>query len=729
MIKLLKFENIYGIEKLNNISLINEDTIIYSPNGVMKSSFADGLETISNNENPKDIFNDIDGVYEIEYNDGVVNKVITDASPDKKMNLFVFRGEDLSKEIFLNPELANIVISSELKEQYEDKLSLINDKMDRIKEIVTLNILEGKLGAKTSETKYHNFMLQFGGKSLLERINNFLSRSHSKIKEDIREIKYENIFNIKTEQILTEADFAEQAKKYNELKEKKLNEIIFNNEFGISQLQDSHTNLIKNNYYKAGHKLLINDVQLDEQGVDTLIKNTIESVYESEEMLTIFNKVKSTLDKNADTRKLREELSKNSWLLEKLSNSQQFKIDFIFTKLDSFLGEMLSIRDEMEIIMKDISAIFEDAKKYVSTWDEVIKKYNLRFVNKYYEIKIKDKPNAVIGLEQPQFINVFKGTNDEISEEEFNRFSSGEKRAIYILYFLFEVERRKQLGEKFIIVADDIVDSFDYKNKYSMIEYLGELSSDSQIQIIILTHNFDFYRSCRHSFGSKLKSQLFAFLNQNGEVDLFDISSTDYESFNLIEKWKDEDDPLSLIALIPFLRNIIELKDGKNDPDYLKLTDYLHYNLTTGTIDLSNLSAIYGGFSIKCTSINNNTYFDVLLDEVKKMNSPISEIDLKSKTVLGIFIRVASDYYLLNEYRRLNNGCNPIIPPNSRWSNKLKNLVYPQLSARGKEIIDKSIVVAPPFAHVNSFMYEPLIDVGTETLFDVANELILINNL
>ena len=163
--------------------------------------------------------------------------------------------------------------------------------MDRIKEIVTLNILEGKLGAKTSETKYHNFMLQFGGKSLLERINNFLSRSHSKIKEDIREIKYENIFNIKTEHILTEADFAEQAKKYNELKEKKLNEIIFNNEFGISQLQDSHTNLIKNNYYKAGHKLLINDVQLDEQGVDTLIKNTIESVYESEEMLTIFTKL------------------------------------------------------------------------------------------------------------------------------------------------------------------------------------------------------------------------------------------------------------------------------------------------------------------------------------------------------------------------------------------------------------------------------------------------------
>ncbi|MCK9428140.1 MAG: hypothetical protein M0P92_05625 [Acholeplasmataceae bacterium] len=118
-----------------------------------------------------------------------------------------------------------------------------------------------------------------------------------------------------------------------------------------------------------------------------------------------------------------------------------------------------------------------------------------------------------------------------------------------------------------------------------------------------------------------------------------------------------------------------------------------------------------------------------MLDEVKKMNSSISEIDLKSKTVLGIFIRVASDYYLLNEYRRLNNGSNPVIPPNSKWSKKLRNLVFHELSEQGKEIINKSNVIAPPFAHVNSFMYEPLIDVGTETLFDVANELILINNL
>lgn len=728
MIKIKRFENVFGVKKMNNSNLICENTIIYSPNGVMKSSFADGLEFISKNQKPRDIFNDIDGSYEIEYSDGTVSKIIDENTTDNEMNLFVFRGEDISEEVFSNPNLANIVISSGLKKQYEGKLSSITDKMNRIKELVILNILEVGVKTKTSETKYSNFISQFSGTSELEKINDFLSKKHSILTENITGIKYEDLFNSKTEPILTESDFVNEAQKYNDLKDKKLDELIFNNDFGIIQLQNTHAVLIKNNYYKAGHKLLINNAQLDEKGVEALIKNTIESVYESEEMLTIFNKVKSTLDKNADTRKLRDELSKNSWLLEKLSNSQQFKIDFIFTKLASSLHEMLSIKNEMESIMKDISAIFKAAEKHVSIWEEVIKKYNQRFVNKHYEILIEDKPNAVIGLKQPQFIKVFKGTHEKITEEKFKRFSSGEKRAIYILYFLFEVELRKQAGSRFIIIADDIVDSFDYKNKYSMIEYLRELSLDPQIQIIILTHNFDFYRSCRHAIGSGLKSQLFSFLNKTGEIDLFNIYATDYESFNLIEKWKSKDDKSSLIALIPFLRNIIELKHGTRHSDYLELTNYLHYNLNTGTKNLNILGTIYNRFSIKCTSADYDNYLDVLVDEVKKIKVAIPETDLKTKTLLGIFIRVASDYYLLNEYRRIKET-DPVVSSETNWSNYLRKEIFSHLSPEGQEIINRSIVIAPPFAHVNCFMYEPLIDVGTEILLSTAKELIRINSL
>ena len=45
---------------------------------------------------------------------------------------------------------------------------------------------------------------------------------------------------------------------------------------------------------------------------------------------------------------------------------------------------------------------------------------------------------------------------------------------------------------------DDIADSFDYKNKYAIVEYLKEISEHPYIDVLILTHNFDFYRTVVH---------------------------------------------------------------------------------------------------------------------------------------------------------------------------------------------------------------------------------------
>ena len=49
--------------------------------------------------------------------------------------------------------------------------------------------------------------------------------------------------------------------------------------------------------------------------------------------------------------------------------------------------------------------------------------------------------------------------------------------------------------------ADDIADSFDYTNKYAIIEYLDELSENPLIDVLILTHNFDFYRTVSKHLG------------------------------------------------------------------------------------------------------------------------------------------------------------------------------------------------------------------------------------
>ena len=45
-----------------------------------------------------------------------------------------------------------------------------------------------------------------------------------------------------------------------------------------------------------------------------------------------------------------------------------------------------------------------------------------------------------------------------------------------IMQFLFAIEARKKLDNMSLIVMDDISDSFDYQNKYAIVEYIKDLS-------------------------------------------------------------------------------------------------------------------------------------------------------------------------------------------------------------------------------------------------------------
>ena len=51
---------------------------------------------------------------------------------------------------------------------------------------------------------------------------------------------------------------------------------------------------------------------------------------------------------------------------------------------------------------------------------------------------------------------------------------------------------------------------------------------------------------------------------------------------------------------------------------------------------------------------------------------------------------------------------------------ELFSQVGPHLSIEEKAFVVRANVVAPSYVHANSFMYEPLIDVGAETLKSIA---------
>src|SRR5665213_2818087 len=65
--------------------------------------------------------------------------------------------------------------------------------------------------------------------------------------------------------------------------------------------------------------------------------------------------------------------------------------------------------------------------------------------------------------------------------------STGEKKALYILNVIFDIETRKNNRQETLVVVDDVADSFDYQNKYAIIQYLKEISEDGLFKEIILT--------------------------------------------------------------------------------------------------------------------------------------------------------------------------------------------------------------------------------------------------
>lgn len=335
---------------------------------------------------------------------------------------------------------------------------------------------------------------------------------------------------------------------------------------------------------------------------------------------------------------------------------------------------------------------------------------------------IENAKDAVLDIDRPIFKKVIKDTNKEITEEVFNRFSSGEQRAVMILNLLFEVELRR--GQKFALILDDVSDSFDYKNKYAIIECLKDFAKESDIQLIILTHNFDFYRSVRISLGNDLKSKLFAY-KSGSDVALIDAKAKHFEDFSFYSCRKSKDSEEAVIATIPFLRNLIQLQFNAKHSDYIKLTQFLHYQRSLETKNISELNDILDRNNIIHTFTDFN-YLQKLKEITNRIinDNAVKETSLLEKVVLGIFIRIYCDKLMFNKYKDIY-GANPDLTGKSNQSRFLYDNIKNDVEESILKVIQTAMTISPSFIHVNSFMFEPLVDVGTEKLKEVASQLII----
>ena len=499
-------------------------------------------------------------------------------------------------------------------------------------------------------------------------------------------------------------------KKYNELLEK--SNFFKKGVFNHTQASDVATQLDKNGFFKAEHSVALNgedDLVETKSDLEKIITEEKNSILQDKKLKDEFEKLDKILKKNADIKNFRDYLSNNPQIVSELSNPSSFKAKLwkSYFKKDKNVFKNLLLKYAAS--KETIKIIRKQAQKEKGDWYKVIDDFNNKFFVPF-SLYVSNQVDVILSNELPQIKFRFEGADVE-ERNLLEVLSQGEKRALYILNVLFEVEVRKKENSTCLFIIDDIADSFDYKNKYAIIEYLKEISEVKNFYLIILTHNFDFHRSvCGRLDIKKARKNILNVIRINSEIKLVEEV---YQN-NPLNHWRNNLNNLQmLLASIPMVRNLFEYS-GK-DSEFKDMTSFLHIKNDTKSLTFGKIKEFYGLIfdSQAVNKINNidNRYYDLLVQECDQITNGEK---LESKIVLSIAIRLKAEEFMILKIN--DDNCIKAIQKNQTIElfKKYKAL-FPRETDKIK-ILEKVNLITPENIHLNSFMYEPILDMSSDEL-------------
>lgn len=732
----MNLENCYGIKKLNETIDYSKNNvaIIYAPNGTMKSSLAKTFEAIRDDRQVEEKIYGLKSLCNIYDEDNVA----------------------LSKEqiIVINPFDENayegqglLMANESLRKAY---LS-IHDSIESKKESLYSKIKE-KFGYSTrSNFDVKNTMLNDWGLTSKEEYDCLI-----KIKELLYDpvmacslheddLEYASLFNDKVYSMMktgkTGELIEEYESKYRELVDKSLymqQGIIDHNNYGnISNVLNSNGFFVANNEVILKAKDGSTSITLKKQKeLDDLIKKEKEQVLDSKEIKDLFEKINKAISKNKDTQAFNNFLQTHQDIIVEYKDIDLFKKKVwvkAFLYYEHLLNELI---DDYNKAQKDLEKLRDDAKEQVTDWKQALDLFKKRFFVPF-SIEPSNQEDVILNMELPSFKYIFsdgRGEEEVTKDNLLNVLSTGERRAYYILNMIFQILVAKNQGKECFVVLDDISESFDYKNKYAIIEYISDISEykdtngEKLFKILLLTHNFDFYRTVSSRI-TKYVNSFIAFVDSDQiklEKGQYTKNIFTYYKNILVNKYSDN----IMIASIPFVRNLIEYTEGNKNEDYLTLTSVLHYKENTKQITLNQIQAIFNKYWCKKEPVifakgrENEKVYDVLMQESEKIKD-IEKLEIENKLILSMAIRLKGELYMQTKIvADLPNGHDILKDIFSK-----KNQSAWLIKAYKKYINDGAMntleivaMITPENIHLNSFMFEPILDMSLKHLYKIYND-------
>ncbi len=723
----LDFEHCYGIGKLKfEFDFLKSSVfLIYAPNGTMKTSLAKTFRYFTNatDKAPCDqIYPHRTSKYELRFDDTLITQ--------NEERMLVIDPEVANYDA--SHAISNFIASKELKDQYDDIYKELESRklefIKKLKNVSKSSDCESEIIAAFREQIKDNFY------DVLDKISPLLRSDHP-----MYEFKYNDIFDKKGNVKKFLEKHVDDLDAYIQNYELLLSKSGFfkksTNSFGTYQATAILNSVEDGSFFEAGHSL---DLQGD---VKITSADEMRSVFESEvnkivndaQLKKIFEKVDKAIGSNAELRVFQKEIEKNNLLLVELKQYEDFKRKVWLGYLTEIKSEATELHDFYTSKKEELNILLQKSKEQQETWKNLIEQFGARF-HVPFEVKLENQEDVILKKDLAVLSFSYSDRADEqpVTHDKDILFrdvlSRGERRVFYILQILFDIESRKLSPEQTLVIFDDIADSFDYLNKYAIIEYIKDLEASGKFKIIILTHNFDFYRTVAKRLDLARSRDFCAFFmavrKRDGEITLNNGEYINDVFGQFLQRFVEEK---IFISLIPFLRNIIEYTESVDSDEYAMLTKCLHIKTGSEQILVTDILKIWAErfpkhaatfLSIQYAS---RKVIELIYDVADKIvtEDTDDEINLENKIVLSIAIRLKAEQFMFANIPDVD-----MADVKSNQTQKFFKLYKKSTAADQAKIkvLDRVMLMTPENIHLNAFMYEPLIDMALWHLRDLYRD-------
>lgn len=702
-------ENCYGIKALHQEFDFSGKPAwaIYAPNGVMKTSLA---ETFLDASVPRDSQDRI-------FPGRVASRSIKDEAGTEIEGERVLVVKSYDAEYGLSEKHCTLLVSAELRRESEQLEARVEIDRDAF-----LKAIRTQADSNRDFSEEISLAVTRRGNQFEDAVLGLQPLIERQTDAPYTDVKYEIVFHEKVVKALEDADLMASIEEFIALYNKLLaaSNYFRKGTFDYYNAGQIAKTLASQGFFDAEHtvNLYASGVPVevkDQKQLMKIIEDEKNAILTDPELQKKFDKVQKKLETNTDLRDFCHYLQDNVAVLSKMDNVEAFRQDVLRSYIKANEESFRTLLRTIGEVDQRRKEIMEEARRQTTEWDKVLEEFNDRF-HVPFDLIASNKLPVMLGQEGKPILS-FKyhdesGETDIAEDALLKVLSMGERRALYLINVIFEVRRRMKDEVETLVVVDDIADSFDYNNKYAIIQYLQDITKDRRMKLIIMTHNFDFFRTVESRFVD-YSNCLMATRDENG-IALAPATGIR----NVTNDWKKNffNDSRKQIASIPFLRNIVEMTVGSSDPRFSKLTSMLHLKDDTDSLTLGDLDVIFNSLCKPngASPDPGRKVIDLIIAEADAALATAGAVTLETKIVLAIGIRLSAERFIISKIADgafvasiTKHQTRKLI---DRFRDKFPN------EAAALRALDRVELMTPENIHVNAFMYEPIIDMGESQL-------------